>query len=187
MLNASLVDATVEGFPSPSITNHVGKPYCITIKEIHHLLTGNVVLVQSDLGGGHNSYLGIILPPKQYTCISKTAFFPPAPPGKNGNRPSMDSAWRGGAPPKRTKGGAAQVLQLRGGQLLPEKKVRLRLRRPLPAHTEKSYTGYATKITLELIQHIYTNYAHLSSTDMSANDNILRYLYNAEEPIKGPI
>ena len=53
------------------------------IKEIHQLLTVNAASVESELGGGQNGYLGIILPPKEYARISNTPFVcPPPKPGR---------------------------------------------------------------------------------------------------------
>ena len=88
------------------------------IKEIHQLLTVNAASVESELGGGQNGYLGIILPPKEYARISNTPFVCPPPPrtGKNGNCPSMDAAQVGEAPPLIKKGGEAPIRRVQGSQ-----------------------------------------------------------------------
>ena len=49
------------------------------------------------------------------------------------------------------------------------------------------HTRYAMNNTMELIQHIYANYARFSATDMAANYERLRSAYKAEEPLKGLI
>ena len=94
MLAASLVNTTVDGLPTPSLPNNTGKPDYATIKEIHQLIMANVTLVKSDLSGGQNRYLDLILPPEKYARISDTplvrpldlvikAIFPAwAPPGE---------------------------------------------------------------------------------------------------------
>ena len=49
------------------------------------------------------------------------------------------------------------------------------------------YAWYTKKMTLELIHNLYTHYAQISATDMSANDERPKYPYNAEEPLEGII
>ena len=101
MLTATLVYATVEGFPAPSLPKHAFKADYAAIKEVNQLLTANIVSVESNLGRGQNEYLGLILLPKQYVCIYGTAFVrPPARPRKNVKRPGMEAARRIEAHPK---------------------------------------------------------------------------------------
>ena len=54
---------------------------------------------------------------------------------------------------------------------------------PYLLRLKKSYTGYATKTTLDIFTHIYTHYVHISATDISDNDERLCSPYNAEEPL----
>ena len=74
MLTASSADTTVVGFPTPSLPNHTCKPKYTALKEIHQLLTSNTALVQSNLGGGQNGYLRLILPPEEYSRVSDTTY-----------------------------------------------------------------------------------------------------------------
>ena len=57
ILTAEAVNSTVEGFPTPSLPNHSGKPYCTVIKDTHQLLTANAASIKCVLGGGQSSYL----------------------------------------------------------------------------------------------------------------------------------
>ena len=52
---------------------------------------------------------------------------------------------------------------------------------------KNAYTVYATKMTLDIIQNIYTQYTCIYATEMSANDKRLQYPYNAEKSIEGII
>ena len=63
---ASVVNATMEGFPTPSRPKHSSKPDYAAIKKTHQPLTENMVSIECDLGGGQNSYLVLILPPEEY-------------------------------------------------------------------------------------------------------------------------
>ena len=58
---------------------------------------------------------------------------------------------------------------------------------PYPSTLKNEYTGYATKMMLELVQNLYFHYARISATEMSVNDKRLRSPYNAEDPPKGLI
>ena len=49
------------------------------------------------------------------------------------------------------------------------------------------YTGYVKKSTMELITNLYEKYARISSTDVAANNKIIRSPYNVEEPLKSLI
>ena len=98
MPTAAAVDATVEGFPTPSLPKHSGKPYYAAIKETHQLLMANATAIECDLGGGQNGYLGLILPPEQYAHVSGTAFVLPPDPGRTAQVP----AWTPPTEEKRT-------------------------------------------------------------------------------------
>ena len=76
-------NTTVEGVPTPStsIPKLAFKTEYATIKDVHQLPTANAALVESNLGGGQNGYLGLILPPDQYSHISNIAFVCPSEPG----------------------------------------------------------------------------------------------------------
>ena len=80
MLTATAVDATVEGFPSPSPPQHSIKTDYAAIKEIHQLLTVNVASIECNLGGGQNGYFDLIIPPEQYAHVSRTIFVLPLDP-----------------------------------------------------------------------------------------------------------
>ena len=88
MPTASAVDATVEGFPNPSLPKHSGKPEYAVIKETHQLLTANAASVKCNLGGSQNGYTGLILLPKQYELVSGTAFVLPPDPGQTAHIPA---------------------------------------------------------------------------------------------------
>ena len=87
MPTAATVDATVEGFPTPSFPKNSGNSDYAAIKETHQLLTANVAYIECDLVGGQNSYLGLILLPKQYARVSGTGLFLPPNLGRTSQVP----------------------------------------------------------------------------------------------------
>ena len=48
---------------------------------------------------------------------------------------------------------------------------------------KNGYTEYSTRSTMDLLTHIYKKYTCIFSSYMAANDERLRALYNAEEPL----
>ena len=58
---------------------------------------------------------------------------------------------------------------------------------PYLATRKHEYTGYDTRYTMELISHLYKNYALISSTDMAANNKILCATYNTEDLLESLI
>ena len=67
MSTASLVDAIAKRFLTTSFPKHTGNTNYAEIKWSHQLLTENVALVGRKLERVQNGYLGLVLPPKQYT------------------------------------------------------------------------------------------------------------------------
>ena len=88
MSTATSVDATVEGFPTPSLPKHAVNTDYAAIKEVHKILTVNAASVESDLGGCQNGYLRIILPTNKYYRVSGTAFIRPPNPEITAHVPS---------------------------------------------------------------------------------------------------
>ena len=86
-----LVCAIIEGFPTLSLTNHSVKPKYVVIKETHHLLMLNTASVESVLGRLQNGYLGLVLPPIQYTRLATAAFKRPPDPGRTATVPEWTS------------------------------------------------------------------------------------------------
>ena len=181
---AAAVVATVEGFPTPSLPKHSGNPGFAAIKETQQLMMANAASIDCDLGGGHNGYLGLILPPKQYARVSRTSFVLPSDSGRTEQVPS----WKPPTEEKRILRKHAEKQRLYNKY----RNVYYALKDQLLAVFEytyletlkNDYMGYATRSTMELIAHLYEHYTRISSADMAENDEILRAPYNTEEPLK---
>ena len=88
MPTAASVDATFEGFSTPSLPKQSDNPDYAAIKETHQILTAKAASVECDLGGGQKGYLGLILPPEQYARVSGTTFVLPPKPGQTAHVPA---------------------------------------------------------------------------------------------------
>ena len=184
---ASAVDATVEGFPTPLLPKHPGKPDYAAIRETHQLLTANAASVECNLGGGHNGYLGLILPPEQYERLSGTAFILPPDPGRTAHVPARTAP----AEEKRALREYTKKRRLYDEYRTVDADLKNQLLAvfddPYPATLKNRYTGYATRSTMYLLTNIYKNYARISPSDMAAKGERLRSLYNTEEPLESLI
>jgi hypothetical protein len=64
-------------FPHPQLTQVVGKPTAITIKQLRKEIYANARLVHSERGGGANGYLGIVMETAPYLARAGEAFILP--------------------------------------------------------------------------------------------------------------
>ena len=58
---------------------------------------------------------------------------------------------------------------------------------PYLATFKNGYTGYATRLTMDILTHLYKNYARISPSDMTSKNERLQALYNSEEPLENLI
>ena len=81
MAHAQSVDSITEGFPSPTLPKHPGKPRYGSIRDTHRLLTVNAASIKSPRVRGQNGHIGIILKTTQYALVSRDPFIRPTDPG----------------------------------------------------------------------------------------------------------
>lgn len=73
--------ATSYTFPYPTLTVIEGKPTAATLLVLRKEIYANARSVHCDLGGGANGYLGVVMPPAQYTLRTLKVFTAPVHPG----------------------------------------------------------------------------------------------------------
>jgi hypothetical protein len=74
-------DATTYPFPHPTLTPVEGKPTAATLLLLRKEMYANARTIHSDLGGGGNGYLGVVIPSAQYTLRTLIPFTAPVHPG----------------------------------------------------------------------------------------------------------
>ena len=92
MPTATAVNTIMEGLPTPSLLNNMGKLYYAAIKYTHQLLMANAASIECDLSGGQNGYFGLILPPEKYDRVFGNCLRLPVQPRNNGTSPIMGAA-----------------------------------------------------------------------------------------------
>ena len=79
--NSSTVDYISTYFEHPTLTKIHGKPTYTTLRKMKKELMRNAASVTSDLGGGANGHLGLIISPLDYSTVNATAYIRPVHPG----------------------------------------------------------------------------------------------------------
>ena len=80
-MTSTNIDYVDTYFEYPTLTKIHGEPTYETLKTIKNELKSNACSVTSDLGGGANGHLGLVLTPAEYTAVSPTAYAHPVHPG----------------------------------------------------------------------------------------------------------
>ena len=167
------VDAKVEGLPTPSLPKHSGKPDYVAIKEAHQLLTANTASVECNLGGGQNSYLSLILPPKQYKRLSGTAFILLPNPGQTAHVPAWTAQTKKNRVLRKYTDQRRLYDEYRTVDTALKNQLIVVFDNPYLVTFKNGYTGYATRFTMDLLTHLYKNYARISPSYMASNDERL--------------
>ena len=147
----------------------------------------NMASIKCNLSRGQNSYLGLILPPEQYACLSGTAFVLPPNSGRTAQVPACTLPMED----KHIIREHAEQRQLYNKYRTVDSALKNQLivvfNDPYLTTLRNEYTWYATRSTMEMISHIHKQYDRISSTNMVANGERLCTPYNTDEPLKSLI
>ena len=77
-INIDYVNTT---FEFPVLTKIQGQPDFPSLKTIKDELKANATTVPTELGGGENGHLGLVLTPEEYTNVSAIPYDRPVHPG----------------------------------------------------------------------------------------------------------
>ena len=80
-LNSSAVDYISTYFEHPTLAKIHGKPNYTMLRKMKNELMCNASSVPSDLGGGANGHLGLLLSPVDYNYVTAIAYVCPVHPG----------------------------------------------------------------------------------------------------------
>ena len=79
--NSSAVDYITTYFEHPTLSKIHGEPNFVMLRKLKTELMQNASSVPSDLGGGANGHLGLLLTSLEYQCVSAVAYVRPVHPG----------------------------------------------------------------------------------------------------------
>ena len=173
-----------DNFPHKHVTPIVGQPTYETIKELHLKLNENAVKVHSNLGNGSLGYLGVTVSPAIYNTLSATPFVTPVNPGNapvfpaGAQNPQIVNIRRvftdatASFNKYNAVGNAISALIIEA--IDPMYLAALRL----------PYVGLGTRTPLELLSHLYANYAKITASDLDKNDALMKTPCDVNLPIE---
>jgi hypothetical protein len=173
-----------DNFPHKTIPPIVGQPTYEAIKDLHLKLNENAVKVHSNLGDGLLGYLGVTLTPAIYDTISTQPFVIPPNPGTVPVFPEDATGHQ-----------ISNVRLLFREQFAAFKKymdvcnsisaIILEVIDPVYLATLRlPYVGIGTRTPLELLAHLYTNYAKITPSDLNDNDRAMKQPCDVNQPIE---
>jgi hypothetical protein len=182
----STSDATkiTDNFPHKSIPPIVGQPSYETLKELHLKLNENAVKVHSNLGNGLLGYLGVTVTPAIFDTLSDEPFEIPDNPGTS---PAF--------PDDATGPQIANIRQVFKEDFVAFKKymdvcsaissIIIEVIDPVYlAALRLPYVGIGTRTPLQLLAHLYTNYANITAADLEQNGLAMNQPCDVNQPIE---
>ena len=180
----TLIESVVEGFPFPTVHPIVGEPNYESIAALHQQLNANAASVPSHLGNGALGLLYLTVSPAVYANLSAAPFVPPTNPGPT---PIIPAGAQGPQIANiRTEFLEATELFRHYSttdkalkQLLVGAVDEMFIRR-----LQTKYLGYLNVSTRQLLDHLYAQYARISSADLQDNDVTFKQAYDPNLPIE---
>ena len=80
-LNSSTVNYISTSFEHPTLATIHGEPNYTMLRKLKNQLMQNAASVPSELGGGANGHLGLLLSPQEYQAVNRMAYVRPVHPG----------------------------------------------------------------------------------------------------------
>ena len=151
------VNAISNGFLSPTLTKKMGKLYCTSIQDTHHILIDNSASIKSRRSGVQNGHLGIVLREKQYSLVRKPPFVCPTDPDRMSTIPVWKNSFdkkaliREHNKHRRKYEGCIYVETAHWNQLL------MAFEDTYLLTLKNGFTGYLRATTLLLLRNLYGN------------------------------
>ena len=180
----SVIDSIVEGFPFPTVHPIVGEPNYESIAALHLQLNANAASVQSHLGNGVLGLLYLTVSPAVYANLSATPFIPPTNPGPAAIIPALST----GPNTLNIRAEFAQDTELFKQYSSTDKALKQLLVGAVDEMFIRSlqakYLGYLNVSTRQILDHLYAQYARISSSDLQDNDVAFKKPYDPNMPIE---
>ena len=178
------IDSIVEGFPFPTVLPIVGEPNYESIAALNQQLNANAASVQSHLGNGVLGLLALTVSPAVYTTLSQVAFVPPANPGPVAIIPVGATAGR----IVNIRDEFRDRTELFKRYTNTDKALKQLLLGAVDEMFIKclqtKYLGYLNVTTRQILDHLYLQYARISTSDLQDNDVIFKRPYDANLPVE---
>jgi hypothetical protein len=180
----SLVDSIVEGFPFPTVTPIVGEPNYETIADLHQQLNANAASVPSHLGNGVLGLLYLTVSPAVYANLSAVAFIPPVNPGPTPIIPARSTVPTTETIRARFVENTAIFKQYSTTDKALKQLLVGAVDEMFIRSLQTKYLGYLNVSTRQILDHLYAQYARISSSDLQDNDVKFKTPYDPNLPIE---
>jgi hypothetical protein len=170
--------------PHKHVTPIVEQPTYKTIKELHLKLNENSVKVHSNLGNGSLGYLGVTVSPDIYNTLSATPFVAPLNPG---NAPVFPEGSQGPqiANIRTVFTDATAAFNKYNAVCNAISALIIEAIDPMYLATLRlPYVGLGSRTPLELLSHLYANYAKITTSDLDKNDATMKLPCDVNLPIE---
>jgi hypothetical protein len=183
-MTASEDTKITEHFPHKTIPPIVGQPTYEAIKELHLKLNENALKVHSNLGNGMLGFLGVTVTPAIYnTLLAQLFIIPP----NSGTAPVF--------PDHSTGPHITNIRTAFKDDFTAFKKyedmcnaisaIILEVMDPVYLATLRlPYIGIGIRTPLQILAHLYTNYAKITPADLDNNDRAMKQPCNVSNPSK---
>jgi hypothetical protein len=177
------VEDVIASFPHPILPTAQGEPDYHTIHSIRKLLRANARSIESHLGGGALSHLGIIVSIATHTTVA------PA-------HPWVNPESLGGAPNEIYGGTAAALLAERHRWeeavsifrtwTTVEQALKKKMTAFEPMHLEilnNDMVGFANTTTRDMLDHLFLSYGSITVVDLENNWENMRKAWDPQQPV----
>ena len=177
------IDYITTSFEFPVLSKVSGRPTYESLKKIKDELKTNASTVSSDLGGGANGHLGLVLTDVEYTFVSAIPYVKPVHPGQlvippattNYVATSMKEDHKEAIRVFKEAINVEQALIKQLGHALPE----LYLKRFRNRHTNS-----ITETIPNILTHLFTTYGKITPEELeTVKDTLKGKVFNIEDPL----
>lgn len=182
-MSSTSIDYINTYFQFKELTKIHGAPTYESLQEIKDQLKANAASVTSNLGGGVNGHLGLVLSPVEYTNVSSIEYQHPPHPGKL-------------AIPSTAKSNAATRLTAKHAEALREFRevidVKQALIKQIVKAVDMTYikslrdvdTNTIKKEVHEIMAHLFRRYGKVTPEKLQKEEmQVKAYVYNLQEPL----
>jgi hypothetical protein len=171
-------------FPHPELTPITGKPTAATIKQLKKQVYANARSVYSDLGGGLNGHLGVVMATAPYVLRAGQVFVAPIHPGPQAQHAANATQAQIIA--------ADRAYDRNKTEFAKYNTVRESLKQQILTAVSPIYYqdledddfGYADVTVPTILTHLTTTYGQLTAADLENNRSKLTEQWNPDEPIE---
>ena len=165
-------------------TKIIGRPDYNSLRQLRTTIKQNAASIHCSLGGGNHGYLALTVSPTIYATISNTPFVVPADPGPYPNIADGATAAQIGEATRIHAEQTMQYQQYNHVQYALCKQIQDSVDPIFLLALKEPHIGLANRTTLNLLDHLFTNYAVIHPTELSNNDNNMKKPWNPADPFE---